>query len=148
LNTQAIVGAGVGNQTDDHFVADQGPSTPILGDMTEHPTFNFVPFTSAGRKVADMDGHFQPRCHVLQRDLPQSAAAVITPATVCCGEQMTGSTMSLRFHYLPPTTNGFRREPGGIVINADAHPALVAGNITDAIRNDFDQLQSINIHLF
>ena len=61
-NPQACSCRCVGDQTgwpraiDNHFVTHQRPTTPVLGDVTEHPMLDFVPFAGARREVAHMDG--------------------------------------------------------------------------------------------
>jgi len=58
VNTQPRLRGGMGDQIDDHFVADQWSVAPILGDMTKHPMLDFVPFARARGQVAD--GQPQP----------------------------------------------------------------------------------------
>src|SRR6187455_368272 len=48
-------GGGVGDETADCLVGFKRSSTPVPGDPGEEPVFNLVPFTGAGRVVADGD---------------------------------------------------------------------------------------------
>ena len=55
-NLQACSCRCVGDQIDNDFMTHQRPTTPVLGDVTEHPMLDFVPFAGARREVAHMDG--------------------------------------------------------------------------------------------
>ena len=70
------------NQVEDDVMTDQGSATPILGDVAKHAMLNLVPLAGAGWKVADLDRNTQPIGQVLQRHLPQSAAATVAAAAV------------------------------------------------------------------
>src|SRR4029077_8433357 len=54
-------------------------------------------------------------------------------------------------HVLPPTTYGLGREVGGVMVNADADPTFIIGQVEDAIGNCFTQgriLKVVHTHLF
>jgi hypothetical protein len=77
LDFQTGLRGGVGDQLDYDFVTDQRPTSPVLGNVVEHPMFNLVPFAGSGWEMADVDRNTQVKGEVLQGDLPQT-----TPATV------------------------------------------------------------------
>ena len=60
----------VRNQIDDDVVTHQRSTTPILGDVAEHPMLDLVPFAGARWKVAHMDWHSQAHRQLLQRHFP------------------------------------------------------------------------------
>ena len=140
FDPQALFGAGVGDQVNNHFVADQRAAAPVLRDVAEHAVFDFVPFAGPRREMTDMDRHRQCIRQVLQRDLPQAATAAVAAAAISGHEQLFGGGMSLHAHLLPPAMNGRDREPRGVVIDPHADPAFVLGDVVNAVRNRLAQL--------
>jgi hypothetical protein len=65
------------DEIDDDGVGRQRMPTPVFGDQTEQPMLDLVPLAGTGRKVTDLQGHFEFVRQTLQRLLPQSIAAAI-----------------------------------------------------------------------
>jgi len=71
----------------------------------------------------------------LQFDLPQSHARTVAAAAISGDQQAAGIGIALAPHQLPPASDGVDRESRGVVVDAHAHPAGVAGDIVDPIGN-------------
>src|SRR5450756_2806096 len=132
---QPCLGRRVGDEIDDDLVADQWLAAPVLCDVAEHAVFDLVPLAGAGREVADVDGQAQLGRQVLQGYLPEPAATAVAATTVGRDQEPTGVAIPLGAHLPPPTPNRFHGETGRIVVDAHAHPALVRGQVVDAIGN-------------
>ena len=50
---QARLGGGSRDEIDDDLMADQRLASPVLTDEREQPVFDLVPFTGAGRQMAN-----------------------------------------------------------------------------------------------
>src|SRR5450755_2616212 len=74
---QTGLGGGSGIEVDDDLMTDQRLASPVLGDVGKHAVLDLVPFTCAGRKVADVNGQTKLGCQVLQGDFPKTAAAAV-----------------------------------------------------------------------
>lgn len=70
LDREARICRSIGNQINDHFVVNQWPTPPILGDVAEHSMLNLVPFTRAWRKVAHINPQIRLIGKLLQFHLP------------------------------------------------------------------------------
>ena len=82
LDGQPRGGGRIANQLHDHCMVDERSPTPVFGNMTKHPMFNFVPFAGARRKVADMDTESRLIREALQFDFPEPTTARIAPPTI------------------------------------------------------------------
>ena len=56
---------GITNQVHNNSLAQQGPATPALRDVAEHPVFDFVPFARAWRKMTNTDREMNLGCQFL-----------------------------------------------------------------------------------
>ncbi len=108
--------------------------------MTEHPMFNFIPLAGARREVADMNWQTQVGGQGLHGHLPQARAATVAPAAIGRDQQFTCLSMRLIAHLVPPAPNRFGGKPSRIMIRPDTDPALILGQIIDAIRDRFAQV--------
>src|SRR5579871_2577724 len=124
LDSEAGLGRGGSNQIDDDVMANQGPTTPILGDVTKQTVFNFVPFAGAGRKVTDLDRNSQAIGQVLQGYLPQPIAATVAAAAIGGDQQLAGAGMAVHAHFMPPAADRFGGKARCVVVDTDADPAL------------------------
>src|SRR3990172_2296732 len=99
---------GASDELDGGGVARQGTSTPILGDVTEHAMFNFVPLARAGREVANRQTQAQVIGHFLKRDLPQPRPAAVAAAAVGRDEQFLRPRITPPAHLPPPALDARR----------------------------------------
>lgn len=100
--------------------------------------------------MADGDGQAQFICEGLQFTLPQPHACAVTATAVSGDQQIAGIGVTRAAHGLPPAPDGLNGEAGGIVIDADAYPASVAGNVEDPIRHgaaEFGDPEIVRAHL-
>src|SRR5436305_1697774 len=75
FDAQPCLGRGVADQGDDHLVADQGATPPVLGDMAEHAMLYLVPLRSSWREVTDPEPQPALVREALQGHLPEPVAA-------------------------------------------------------------------------
>lgn len=71
---EADVSGGCCDELDDSLIADQRPTSPVLGDERKKPVFNFVPFAGSGRQMADVDFETDLVGESLKFKLPQTHA--------------------------------------------------------------------------
>jgi hypothetical protein len=125
----------VADQLNDHGVAGQRSGPPVLRDVTKHAVLDLVPFARARRKMTNRQPQAQIVRQVLQGDFPQSRSAAITPAAICSDQQVVGLRIPFPAHLPPPSRDARRRKSRRIVIDADTHPPLIAGQIVHAVWN-------------
>ena len=122
-----------GDQVHDDFVAGQRTTAPVLGDEAKQTMFDLVPLAGPRRKMA----HPQPQARGvgqrLQRLLPQPVAAAVAPAAIRRDQQLSRLREAVRPHLAPPAADAGRREFGRVVVDAHTDPALVAGQVVDAV---------------
>lgn len=125
LDSQAGLGAGAGNQVDDHLVADEWLAAPVLGDVAEHAVLNLVPLAGARRKVTDMDRQPQLGRQVLQCQLPKAAAAAVAAAPIGGDQQFLRAAIAGSAHLAPPPTDGLYSKARGVVVDADRRSVTI-----------------------
>ena len=126
-------GRGGGDQLDDGAAAGEWSATPVLGDVTEQAVLDLVPLGGPGWVMANGDGEPGLVGEFLEFQLPQAHAHAVGATTIGRNHQALGIGIALATHRLEPTPDCVDRELGGIVIDADVHPAGIVGEIVDAI---------------
>ncbi len=130
---EAGVGRGGADQLDDDLMADERFATPVLRDVGEQTVLDAVPFTGARRQMGDCHGEAGLIGEALQFALPEPDASAVAAATVR-GDGEASSLGIARFaEPLPPAPDALDGERGGIGIDPDVDPALVGGNVVDAL---------------
>ena len=123
------------NEAHDRGQVDEWGAAPIHRDVREHPMLDLVPLARTRRKVTDRDHQARPIGQTRQFPLPQPEARPVAPACIRRDQQRLGLSIRRATHVLPPTLDRPYREARGVVIDPDTHPAFVAMQIVDAIRN-------------
>jgi hypothetical protein len=77
---QSGFGRGRGNEIDNHFMAHQGLTAPVLRDEREQSVFDLVPLAGTGREVANGDLQSGLVGKLLQFQLPQPYTVSIASA--------------------------------------------------------------------
>lgn len=137
---EAGIGRGGGDQLNDDLVADQRLAAPILGNVGEEAVLDPVPFAGAGRQMGDGDGHPGLVGKALQFALPQADAGTVAAATVGGDDEAPGLGIARASEPLPPAANALDREGRGVGIDADIDPALVGGDVIDAVGGNLAQV--------
>ncbi len=132
---QAGLGGGRGDQLDDGLVADERLGTPVLADEGEEAVLDFVPLAGARRQMVDLDPEPGLVGQRLQFTLPQTDARTIAAAAVGSDEQPCGTGVAGAAQFLPPAPDAVDGKGGGIMVDPDADPARIGGEIINAIRN-------------
>jgi len=99
--------------------------------------------------MTDRDGQAKFICQGLQFALPQPHPCAVAAAAIGGDQQTAHLGVTRPSHALPPAPNGVDGEAGGVVVDADAHPAGVAGDVVDAIRHgaaEFGDLEVMHAH--
>src|SRR5438270_4505325 len=91
--------------------------------------------TRPGWKVTHRDSETRAIGELLQFPLPQAQAGAVAPTRIRRDQHGVGLAIGRTAHLLPPPANRLHGEGGGVVIDADAHPAFIAVEIVDAIWN-------------
>src|SRR6266487_4492241 len=79
LHRQSGLCGGRRDQLQDHGVADERLTTPVLADPGEETMLDLVPFARARRQVADRDGQTRLIGQLLQLPLPQAHPRAVAP---------------------------------------------------------------------
>src|ERR1700677_845962 len=101
---------------------------------------DLVPFAGTRWKMTNAQLQLQSVCQTLQSYFPQSASTTVAAATVRRDHQFTGAGKALAAHVFVPTMDTVGCKLSGVVIDADAHPALIVGHIVNSIRNGLTQI--------
>src|SRR6266436_2974087 len=54
-NVEPFIGGRAADQVDHDLATDQGATSPVVGDVAEHPMFDLVPLAGSRWKVANLD---------------------------------------------------------------------------------------------
>ena len=131
---EAGLGFGCCDQLDDDGMADQGLAAPVAGDEGEQAVLDAVPFACAGRQVAYGDRHAEIVGKLLPFEFPEADARAVAAAAVGGDQQALGVGVAFASHRTPPTADGVDGEGGRVMVDADADPTGVAGDVVDAVR--------------
>jgi hypothetical protein len=140
LYSQSLLSGSGCNQVKDDIQAHQGPTAPVLSDVTKHAMFNLVPFAGARGEMANLNRETQTGCQHLQSDLPQPTAAPVAATSICRDEKFACLAMIVYSHVAPPAPEGLGCKVSRIMGDADTHPTLIPGNIIDPIGDGFPQV--------
>lgn len=120
-------------ETDNRGQTRQRFAAPVHGDIREEPVLDLVPLARTRRIVTHRDRQAGALGELLQFPLPQPRLSAIAAATVGGDQQVRCVRVGRASHLLPPAADGVRREAGGVMIDADADPALVPGQVVDPV---------------
>ena len=126
---------GRSNQAHDGGEVHERRAAPVHRDVREQPVLDLVPLARARRKVTHRDGEPRAIGELLQFPLPEAQAGAVAAAGIRRDQQRLGLAIGRAAHLLPPSSNRLDGEGRGVVIDPDAHPAFVAVQIVDAVRN-------------
>ena len=120
-------------------MTDQGPSPPILSNMTKQPVLDLIPLTGPWRKVPHIDRDTNLIGQLLKFHLPQPIAAGIAPPAIGGDEQRAGVGIRHLAHLPPPASDGCDGKLGGVMIDPHTDPALVVRRIVHPIGTNLPQ---------
>ena len=89
------------NKLNDHFVADQRFSAPVLADEREQAVLDLIPLAGAGRQVTDDNLKPDLVRKLLQFPLPQSHPRAIAAAAISRDQQPRGVGIARPAERLP-----------------------------------------------
>src|SRR4029453_9754590 len=101
----------------------------------EEAMLDLVPLAGTRREVADRNRQPGATGQLLQLPFPQPESRAVAAARVGGHQERRGVRGDGAPHGLPPPPNRARRERGGVVVDADTHPAFIAMEIVDPIRD-------------
>src|ERR1700680_1230641 len=90
MNLESLRSGRGGDEIDDHLVAQQRFSAPVLTDETEQPVLDLVPLACARRKMADSDPQSRFIGQLLQFHLPEPETWSVTASSIRRDEQSMG----------------------------------------------------------
>ena len=102
--------------------------------------FDFIPLAGAGREMANLQCQSQFISEGLQGFLPQTVATTVAPAAIGGNQQPFCLRISLHSHLQPPAPNAGDGELGRVVIDPDADPTGVVGEVVYAVGNRLAQI--------
>jgi len=134
-------GGRAADQIDHDLAAGQGASAPVVGDVAEHPMFDRVPLAGSGWKVTDLDRDAELIGQLLQLAFPQADPIPVAAATIRRNQHAAGRGIAGMTHFFPPAPDAFDGEFGGVVIDPNADPPLIGGDIVDAVGRDLAEVR-------
>src|SRR4051812_12790887 len=140
-NVEPCFGGRAADQIDHDLAADQGASAPVVGDVAEHPMFDRVPLAGSGWKVTDLDLDAELIGQLLQLAFPQADPISVATATIRRNQHAAGLGIAWMTHFFPPAPDAFDGEFGGVVIDPNADPPLIGGDIVDAVGRDLAEVR-------
>src|SRR4051794_12247380 len=140
-NVEPCFGGRAADQIDHDLAADQGASAPVVGDVAEHPMFDRVPLAGSGWKVTALDLDADPIGQLLQPAFPQANPISVAAATIRRNQHAAGLGIAWMTHFFPPAPDAFDGEFGGVVIDPNADPTLIGGDIVDAVGRDLAEVR-------
>ena len=123
------------DQAHDGHQAHQQLPAPVHRDVREQAVFDLVPLAGPRREVTDGNGEPSAVRELLQLPFPELDSRSVAAAGVRRDQQRGGVRMSPPTHDSPPPADRLDREAGGVVINPNADPALVAVEVVDPVGN-------------
>ena len=96
---------------------------------------DLVPLAGAGWEVTHGDGEPRARGELLQFPFPEAQAGPVAATRIGGDHQRPGLAIHRASHVPPPPPDRLHGEGRGVVIDADTHPAFIAVEIIDAVRN-------------
>ena len=117
---------------DDGLEADERLAAPILGDEREQAMLDPVPLAGSGRQVTDRDGDAELVSESLQLALPQTDTHPVAAAAIGGDQQLRRMRVARTTHRLPPAPNGIDREARRVIVDADAHPSGIVGDVVSS----------------
>ena len=121
-------------------MTDQRFTPPVLRDETEEAMFDLVPFTGAGWKVTDRERQVEVVGHALEGPLPEARPRAVAAPAVGGDQERAGARKAMAAHPRPPPPNRVDRKLGGVMVDADADPAFIIGEVVDPIGDRFAEL--------
>ena len=106
---------------------------------------DLVPLARTGREVTHGDRQAGLLSKLLKLPLPQTDARAVAPTTICRDEERTCSGIDGRAHLLPPPLDRAHGKGRCVVVDSNRHPARVAREIVDPVRDPFAQLGNYEI---
>src|SRR6201984_1389069 len=135
VHREAGFGGSGRDQLDDHPIADEWLSAPVLTDEGEEAVLDLVPLAGAGRQGAGWDVEVELVGQFLEFAFPQPhPRAVAAPAIG--GDQQSGCLGIARAtDGEPPLADAIDGERGRVMVNADTHPSGIRGQVIDPVRH-------------
>ncbi len=145
LDIHPRLGCGIGNKVNNHFMADEWSTPPILGNMREHTMLDFVPFTRSGWKMTytDVQSNFIGKS--LKFDFPQPAPTSIASPSVCRNEKIGSVQIYSGAHIQPPTSECLNGKLRCVMVYSHTHPSAVGCLVVNPIRETFAQLLVLEV---
>src|SRR6202158_3700660 len=90
---------------------------------------DLVPLARPGRKVTDRDVHSELIGQLLKLDLPKSQSGAVAATAISCDQEPPSAVVERASHVPPPATDTLHGKARGIVVDPDADPAAIVGEI-------------------
>src|SRR5467141_1930109 len=137
---EAGIGGSGADQLDHDLVADQRFAAPVLGDVGKKAVLDAVPLAGTGRQVGD--GYDEAGLvglvgKALEFAFPEADAGAVAAAAVGRDGEALSLGIARVAEPLPPAANTLDRKFAGIGIDPDVDPALIGGNVVDAVGRHF-----------
>ena len=139
LDPQSLLRRRAADQVDDDGSRAKRLATPVLRDVAKHAVLDLVPLARARREMADRDPQAQVVRQTLQHHFPQPWPIAVAAPGIGGDQEPAGSRIDQRPHLFPPAPDTHTGELGGVVVDANADPALVAAQIIDSLGDRLTQ---------
>src|SRR5271157_3993256 len=133
LAVESLLRACPSDVLEDHFVARQRLSFPVVADQAEHPVVDRVPLARPRWVVRHRDHQVELVCQVLQRQLPLPLAVVVGPATVRLDQQPRRARVASASALQPPLPDTGHGKGRRVVRGTYYDQSIVVLHIIDAV---------------
>jgi hypothetical protein len=113
----------------------QRPSSPVPTDEGKQSVLDLVPLAGSRRKMTHRNRQTHLVSQSLQFPLPQAGPRSIASARIGCDQQGSRFWVGRPSHGSPPPSNALDRKGRRVMIDSNAHPALIAFEVIHAIGN-------------
>jgi hypothetical protein len=106
---------------------------------------DLVPFAGAGRQMGDGGRQADLVSQTLDLALPKAHPVAVTAAAIGGNDEGPGLGIACFAEAVPPAANALDREGGRVGVDADIDPALVGGDVLDAIGRDLAEFGYLEV---
>jgi hypothetical protein len=134
------LGSRAGDEIHDGGMSEQRLTLPALADEREQSVLDLVPFAGSRRKMTDGDAQSRSVGQLLKLPLPKAYPGTVTTSRIRRNEKRWSVCVSLSPELFPPASDRRDGELGGVMVNADTHPADIPCHVVHPVGDCLAQL--------
>ena len=132
---QSMSGPCGPNQIYDDRQTLQRPTSPVPADERKQPVLDLVPLACSGREMTYRNRHPHLIGQPPEFPFPQAGPGSVASPRIGCDQQGLRLRIGWASHGSPPPSNALDSKGRRVVVDANAHPTLIACQVIDPIGN-------------